>query len=78
MSATIATFAAVGRVDGAVFQRNPWEGASPSLLRSRRSSDRSWKTAPSICSWRGRRSCVERLDSPNAHDDDGFGAPSLA
>ena len=69
---------AVGRVDGAVFQRNPLEGASPRPLRSRRSSARSWKTAPSICSWRGSRSCVERLDSPNSHDDDGFGAPSSA
>ena len=52
MRATLATFAAVGRVDGAVFQRNPLEGASPSPLRSRRSSDRSWKTAPSIYSLR--------------------------
>ena len=50
--AMLATFDAVGRVEGADMQRRPLDGASPSLLRSRRSSDRSCISAPSICSWR--------------------------
>ena len=52
MRATLATLDGVGRVEGADMQRRPLDGASPSLLRSRRSSDRSCISAPSICSWR--------------------------